>query len=441
MNDSPLIICIKPDDPPSDKQAKLAQAAAILQDGGLVAFPTETVYGLGANALDADAVSSIFRAKGRPSTDPLIVHIAELAAARELSSDWPALAEQLAQAFWPGPLSLIVARSEAIPEAVSAGLDSVALRMPDHPVALALIRAADRPLAAPSANPFGGISPTRAEHVLAGLGSNVDAIVDAGPTRVGIESTVVDCRGSIAKILRPGGVPAEAIMEVLGTERVALSNPPGTGGNAIDGSEDERGSGGEVRSRGDSWRDDRLDGPRQSTSLQHPLPTAQRSPGTALRHYAPKAPLTLFSFADDRALIKALRTAIQEFLEPDAGISDSRRLGLLLASEDLAELHDLIVDHPRLVVEVLASRGDLSTAARGLYAGLHALDAAGLERIYARDFGTSTPSGNSRSTQSPQHLIAGPDVQRETPPQASRRGIESALHDRLWRAAEGRVVS
>lgn len=184
----------------------LAEAARILRRGGLVAFPTETVYGLGANALDAQAVGRIFAAKGRPASNPLIVHVESAAAARGLAQHWPESGDRLAAAHWPGPLTLVVRRTEAIPSIVTAGGDTVGLRVPAHPVALALLRAAGVPLAAPSANRSEQISPTTAQHVADSLGPFVDdlLILDGGPCEVGIESTVVDVTGATPVVLRPG---------------------------------------------------------------------------------------------------------------------------------------------------------------------------------------------------------------------------------------------
>jgi len=193
----------------------ISLAAARLNKGELVAFPTETVYGLGANALDADAVSKIYARKGRPSNNPLIVHVASLEHARTLSSQWPDAAQLLGERFWPGPLTLVVPKIAAIPENVSAGLTTVALRVPAHPIALELLRVANIPLAAPSANRSGQVSPTRAAHVLQSLGEDV-WVLDGGACEVGIESTVVDVSGERPVILRPGGIAAREIEAIIG---------------------------------------------------------------------------------------------------------------------------------------------------------------------------------------------------------------------------------
>ncbi len=225
--------------------AQLQQAAELIRAGRLVAFPTETVYGLGANALDAAAVARIFAAKGRPSTSPLIVHVASVEMASGLTSEFSALAGKLAAAFWPGPLTLVLPKSALIPDAVTAGLPSVGLRVPAHPVALALIRAAGVPIAAPSANRFTEISPTRAEHVPAGL---ADLVLDGGATNVGIESTVLSLATLHPTLLRPGMISQAAIEAVIGP--IALAAQPESG-------------------------------------------TAHAAPGMHARHYSPRTPLFL----------------------------------------------------------------------------------------------------------------------------------------------------
>lgn len=223
----------------------IAQAGAILRAGGLVAFPTETVYGLGADALCAEAVARIFAAKGRPSFDPTIVHLAEPEEAEALWVSIPAIARELMARFWPGPLTLVLPKTQLVPDIVTAGLPTVAVRMPKHPVALGLIREAGHPIAAPSANRFGRLSPTHHEAVLAQLGGAIDAVIAGGPTPVGIESTVVSLVDDPPRVLRPGGTPLEALREVIPHLRV---DPP-----------------------------------------QGPSP----SPGTLPRHYMPSTPLFL----------------------------------------------------------------------------------------------------------------------------------------------------
>ncbi len=231
---------------PADAEG-IARAARILRDGGLVAFPTETVYGLGADATNGKAVARIFEAKGRPSFNPLIVHIPDAAAAADFAVV-PDHFAALAKAFWPGPLTLVMGRkpASAVSDLVSAGGATLALRVPDAPAAIALLRATARPLAAPSANRSGSISPTRAEHVAASLQDRVDLILDAGPCRVGLESTVLDISGATPAILRPGSVTREQIAAVIGA--------------VVAGADD---------------------------------PNAPKSPGTQLSHYAPSLPLRI----------------------------------------------------------------------------------------------------------------------------------------------------
>lgn len=197
------------------------RAAEVILAGGIVALPTETVYGLAANALDAEAVAKIYEAKGRPSTNPLIVHVTSIDAARELASAWPPLAQTLAEAFWPGPLTLILPKKDIVPDAATAGLPNVAVRCPSHPVMRAVIDAAGVPLAAPSANRSQAVSPTRAAHVLKSLGGKVDLILDAGTTQHGLESTVVDCTVVPPRVLRPGPVTLLELERVVGRVKAA----------------------------------------------------------------------------------------------------------------------------------------------------------------------------------------------------------------------------
>lgn len=233
--------------PATPDPAAIAQAARVLRAGALVAFPTETVYGLGANALDARAVAGIFEAKGRPAFNPLIVHVADVVAARALVSRWPPHADALAAQFWPGPLTLVLPKASAIPHLVTGGLEDVAVRVPAHPVALALLRECGLPIAAPSANRSTEISPTTAEHVIKALGDRVSIVLDGGPTTVGIESTVVDLAGERPRVLRPGMVTVQELEAAIGP----LDRRPA------------------------------------------PLHSAPRAPGQMERHYAPRARLVV----------------------------------------------------------------------------------------------------------------------------------------------------
>lgn len=196
--------------------AAINRAADILAAGGIVAFPTETVYGLGANALNAAAVARIFAVKNRPFFDPLIVHVSDIEQARMCCREFPERAQRLADAFWPGPLTMVLPKSDGIPDLVTAGLPTVAVRMPNHPLALKLIRRSGTPVAAPSANPFGALSPTTADHVLRHLAGKIDAVIDGGACTVGVESTIVSLAGDEPLLLRPGGIAAEDIERVVG---------------------------------------------------------------------------------------------------------------------------------------------------------------------------------------------------------------------------------
>jgi L-threonylcarbamoyladenylate synthase len=230
-------------------------AAEVINSGGLVAFPTETVYGLGANAHNSGAVAKIFDAKGRPSTNPIIVHVGSVDQLRDLCETVPDAAYKLAKRFWPGPMTLVLPKSETVPGIVTAGGSTVGVRVPNHPVALALIKAAGVPIAAPSANRSEEVSPTTAQHVADSLGDAIDLILDGGPCEVGIESTVLDLSSDAPKILRPGSITAAQIEAVLGVP-VHLKNPD------------------------------------NNTEIS-------LSPGRMPRHYAPKKPMTLFSWTPD----------------------------------------------------------------------------------------------------------------------------------------------
>jgi L-threonylcarbamoyladenylate synthase len=310
----------------------IQQAAAILRGGGLVAFPTETVYGLGANALDAVAVQRIFVAKGRPASDPLIVHIAALDQLDSVAEQVPALAHTLAQAFWPGPLTLVLKRRAAIPATVSAGRDTVAVRIPDHAVALALARTAGVPIAAPSANMFTRPSPTNAAHVLEDLDGRIDLLLDGGPTPIGLESTVLDLTSAQPVLLRPGGVSVEALRQYI---------------------------------------PDLVFVPRY-VELE-PDSAAPTSPGMLLKHYSPRAELLLFAGSPERALARMRQAAL-------AAIERGARVGVMLPNEDVDTFADLAV-----VIILLGPRNDLSQIGRRMFAGMRALDQRGMQRILVRE--------------------------------------------------------
>jgi L-threonylcarbamoyladenylate synthase len=289
---------VLPTDPVHPDRDTMREAAATLRAGGLVAFPTETVYGLGANALDADAVRRVFDAKGRPPVNPLIVHVTGETMVRGLVADWPAAARTLANRFWPGPLTLVLPKGSAVPDVVTAGGSTVAVRAPGYPVALELIREADIPLAAPSANRSGQLSPTRAEHVLAGLDGRIDLILDGGPTPNGIESTVIDLSASRPRLLRPGPIGIGELEAVVGPIERQVGVSPG------------------------------------------PLP----SPGLLLRHYAPRTPLELHLRDALDARIADLEGSKENFGVVFLGTRcEEKRIGLPLDPEAYAaRLYDVL---------------------------------------------------------------------------------------------------
>jgi L-threonylcarbamoyladenylate synthase len=322
-----------------EEKKALQIAAEILQEGGRVAFPTETVYGLGASALDPDAVRGIFRAKRRPPDNPLIVHVADLEQAGELTKNIPPAAARLAEHFWPGPLTLILPKKETVPAIITAGLPSVAVRVPAHFLALKLLRTAGLPLAAPSANLSGRPSPTTAEHVLEDLAGRIEAVLDGGPCPIGVESTVVSFLFSPPALLRPGGVTLERLEEVLG----AKIQDPGSGRYAMDANE------------------------------------APPAPGMKYRHYAPQAPLFLVEGAgpaQSRRLL-ALCTSLA---------AQGRKIGLIVFAESQG-----IFQAP--VCRVLSSRRDPVTAAARLYGILREMDAAGVDAIVVEGFETAGMGG------------------------------------------------
>ncbi len=313
---------------PGGDPAAIAEAALLLRAGRLVAFPTETVYGLGANALDAAAVARVFAVKERPAFDPLIVHLAETAdlEAHVVPDDaGDPRVVRLATRFWPGPLTIVLRRREHIPGIVTAGLPTVGLRVPDHPVARALVRAAGIPVAAPSANRFGRVSPTRAAHVVRGLGDRVEVILDGGPCRIGVESTVILLAEGRALLLRPGGLPAEAIEAEIGP----LEVPADEGAGA-----------------------------------------ATLAPGRGGAHYATAARLEL---------VDPGRAGAAERLRAGPG----ERLGLLAASAAGAAAARA-AGGPFAAVEVLSEDGDPVEVAARLFEALHELEAGHLDRIVAQ---------------------------------------------------------
>ncbi len=312
----------------NESHPAIQKAAEILKSGGLVAIPTETVYGLAANALDAAAVARIFDAKQRPAWDPLIVHVDSPQMLPQVAASVPERVRQLAVRFWPGPLTLLLPRAEQLPMSITAGRSAVAVRIPAHAVANAVIRACGFPLAAPSANLFGRTSPTSAEHVLRDLAGRIDAVLDAGETRVGVESTVLDVMRDPPLLLRPGGISREQLAEVLG--EIEIYNPP-----------------------------------------EGQPPQSLASPGLAARHYAPEAKLRLVE-GSKSIFEEELRTQVRE--TKDVG----SYVGALAPESWITE--ELIAGGG-LVLFDWGPWGDWEALAHRLFAGIRYLDKPGVAII------------------------------------------------------------
>ena len=309
--------------PGNETEKLIARAAEILRGGGLVAFPTETVYGLGANGLDAEAVKKIFKAKGRPQDNPLILHVPSAQWLCRCCEDIPTIAYELARRFWPGPLTMILRRNPIVPDATTAGLDTVAMRCPDHPVALALLREAGVPVAAPSANRSGRPSCTCAQDVREDMDGRVDGIVDGGPCAVGVESTILDLTCDPPRLLRPGGLPLEELEAVLGHVEI-------------------------------------------DQAVTAPLKAGEqpKAPGMKYRHYAPKAPVTVVAGGPEASAEEIARR-----LRPGDGV---------ICFDEFA---------PRFAghtVETLGPKGDKSVQAQRLFDALRAFDSVEVGQIYAQ---------------------------------------------------------
>jgi len=317
-------------DPNCPAPPLIAEAAEVIQRGGLVAFPTETVYGLGADGLNPKAVARIFQVKGRPQENPLILHVASLEQARGLVSCWPPAAELLARRFLPGPLTLILPRVQAVPDLVTAGLPTVALRYPANRVALDLIAASGVPIAAPSANISGRPSPTRGEHVLADLGGKIELILDGGPAEVGVESTILSLAGETPVLLRPGGVTREAIEQVLQQEIVVpacILHP-------------------------------------EELKKDEPVP----SPGLYFKHYAPHAQVIMVTGSPQEQVAK-----VKGYLAENSG----RRVGVLATSENISAYQELAP--PPFYLVALGSRSHPEEIANHLFWAFRQGDACGAE--------------------------------------------------------------
>ncbi|MBQ7535131.1 MAG: threonylcarbamoyl-AMP synthase [Stomatobaculum sp.] len=324
------------------REELLLEAARILREGGLVAFPTETVYGLGGNALDAEASRKIYAAKGRPSDNPLIVHIACMEELAPLVEEISESAKRLADAYWPGPMTLILKKSGMIPPETSGGLDTVAIRMPADPVAGALIRLAGVPVAAPSANTSGKPSPTTAEHVIEDMDGRVEVILDGGPVQVGVESTIVDLSGEHPVLLRPGAVTVPMLEKILGPVELdpVLTKPLGPD--------------------------------------VHP-----KAPGMKYRHYAPRAEMILVeseaASAGENAADAGLRVVQEINLLAEKAVKEGKRPGIL-ATDETAPLYRFGE------VRSIGLRSDEASVARNLFAVLREFDSIGVDIIYSEAF-------------------------------------------------------
>lgn len=315
-----------------EDRKKIQEAGHIIKEGGLVAFPTETVYGLGADALNPEASKKIYAAKGRPSDNPLIVHISNRKALGEITTDIPQKAKKMAERFWPGPLTMIFSKSFKVPLETTGGLETVAVRMPNHPIALALIDAGGGYIAAPSANTSGKPSPTLAKHVALDMDGRIPMIIDGGAVGIGIESTIVDFSGEVPMILRPGYITPEMIREVIGEVRM----DPGL---AID------------------------------DPSVHP-----KAPGMKYKHYAPKADLILVNGAQEK-VVKKINELVCE------AEKSGKRTGVIGTDETWGL-------YQAGVVKSIGSRKDEDTIARHLYGILREFDELNVDMIYSESFST-----------------------------------------------------
>lgn len=325
------------------------EAAEILRAGGLVAFPTETVYGLGGDAFDPTASKRIYAAKGRPSDNPLIVHIAEIGELDGLCEDIPREAYRLADAFWPGPLTMIMKKKASIPMETTGGLDTVAIRMPSHPIANRLIKETGLPIAAPSANASGRPSTTKAEHVIEDLSGKIEMIIDGGSSDIGLESTIVDLTVSPALILRPGYITVEMLRRVIPDieyDKAVLK-----------------------REKNEN--------------------IVAKAPGMKYRHYAPKGDLTIYEGRDE-AVVEAIGSAVSEKL------AAGHTVGVLCSTEIEALLKKTgggtspaAEDWNRICLRVLGSKTEEETIAARLFDALRSFDEDGIEFIYAEGFSTN----------------------------------------------------
>lgn len=319
---------------------QVEEAAAVIRTGGLVAFPTETVYGLGGNAFDPEASKKIYAAKGRPSDNPLIAHIADFDMLPRLAAEIPAAAWKLMEKYWPGPMTLIFHKTDEVPDSTTGGLDTVAVRMPSHPVAQALIRAAGVPIAAPSANRSGRPSCTRAEHVREDLDGEIEMILDGGEVGIGLESTIIDVTGQTPSLLRPGFISEEMLREVLGEITVDAASV----------------------------------GPISPDA--HP-----KAPGMKYRHYAPKAEMSVIRGCHEGTEQEIGRLAA-------ASAADGKKVGILCAAESLPYYEGVLSSwgESRICLVNVGSREDPDSVAHNLFDALRSFDHAGVDVIYSEAF-------------------------------------------------------
>ena len=313
------------------KAAALRKAGEIIREGGLVAFPTETVYGLGADALNAEAAAKIYAAKGRPSDNPLIVHIHDISQVYEIAEEVPDEAKAVMEKFWPGPLTIILNKKSCVPDGTTGGLHTVAIRMPSHPIARDFIRESGRMIAAPSANTSGRPSPTRADHVLQDMDGKIDAIIDGGPVGIGLESTIVDVTEEMPMVLRPGAITVEMLRETVGEVGI----------------------------------DPAILGPVSAD-------VRPKAPGMKYRHYAPKADLTL---------VEGGTEAVVETINRLAGekLAEGRKVGIICTDETKDR-------YPAGMLESIGARARQETVAHNLYAVLRDFDDRGAEYIFSEGF-------------------------------------------------------
>lgn len=317
--------------PAAVQDQELLEAAQIIRDGGLVAFPTETVYGLGANALDEKAAKKIYEAKGRPSDNPLIAHISCYEELEPLVTKIPQAGGKLARRYWPGPLTMVFSKSPAVPYGTTGGLDTVAVRMPSDPVASRLIALAGVPVAAPSANLSGRPSPTTARHVWQDMNGRINMILDGGPVGIGLESTIVDVSGPVPVLLRPGAITLEMLRDTVGKVDVdpAIQGPPAEG-------------------------------------------LRPKAPGMKYRHYAPRGELTLVE-GESRAVVSAIRRLVEE------GLAEGRKVAVICTEETRDQ-------YSGGILRCVGTRTRQETIAHNLFAVLRELDDLGAEIIYSESF-------------------------------------------------------